>query len=62
MYFCVTIVMVLNYCRKKLGQTGSGHFSPIGGCSLSDNEHDFVGRTDEEKYWLELQLYNQEEI
>jgi glutathione gamma-glutamylcysteinyltransferase len=23
--------LVVNFCRQKLGQTGSGHFSPIGG-------------------------------
>ncbi|KAJ3258843.1 hypothetical protein HK103_003225 [Boothiomyces macroporosus] len=27
-------VMVVSYCRKTLGQTGDGHFSPVGGESL----------------------------
>ena len=26
-----TEILVLNYSRKTLGQTGDGHFSPIGG-------------------------------
>lgn len=32
------IYIMLNYCRQTLGQTGSGHYSPIGGYSESDNK------------------------
>lgn len=32
------IFMVINYLRPILGQTGSGHFSPIGGVSIKDNK------------------------
>ncbi|KAJ3323457.1 hypothetical protein HDV06_001734 [Boothiomyces sp. JEL0866] len=30
-------VMVVSYCRKTLGQTGDGHFSPVGGYNAENN-------------------------
>lgn len=57
------VFMIINYCRQKLEQTGSGHFSPIGGCSYSETENQvLIQDTAKFKYpfyWIELEnLYD----
>ncbi|CAA92263.1 phytochelatin synthetase [Schizosaccharomyces pombe] len=58
---CSTIenkIMAISFCRKVLGQTGDGHFSPVGGFSESDNKILIldVARFKYPCYWVDLKL------
>ncbi|GAA5906077.1 phytochelatin synthase family protein [Sporobolomyces salmoneus] len=51
-------VMALSYSRKVLGQTGTGHFSPIGGYSEKDDKVLIldVARFKYPSYWVSTEL------
>lgn len=55
---CANDVIVVSYSRKVLGQTGDGHYSPIGGYNP---EHDLVLILDVARFkypphWVSLSL------
>ncbi|EEB09317.1 phytochelatin synthetase [Schizosaccharomyces japonicus yFS275] len=58
---CSTItdcIMAVSYSRKALGQTGDGHFSPVGGISFKDDKVLIldVARFKYPSYWVDSKL------
>jgi glutathione gamma-glutamylcysteinyltransferase len=51
-------IVVLNYSRKALGQTGDGHFSPIGGYNATEDMVLLldVARFKYPPHWIKLEL------
>ncbi|EPY52818.1 phytochelatin synthetase [Schizosaccharomyces cryophilus OY26] len=51
-------IMAISFCRKVLGQTGDGHFSPVGGFSEKDSKILIldVARFKYPSYWVDLEM------